>query len=60
MSLKRWHKMSKETIILNLRFARKEYIFHKTNDREYPLKRALIKYFSKECLKYREMLKVAI
>ena len=52
--------MSKETIILNLRFARKEYIFHKTNDREYPLKRALIKYFSKECLKYREMLKVAI
>ena len=52
--------MSREIIIKNLKFARKEYIFHKSNDREYPLKRALIKYFSKECLKYREMLKVAI
>ena len=49
--------MSRETIIINLKFARKEFIFHKTNDREYPLKEALIEYFAKECLKYRQMLK---
>ena len=48
--------MNREKIIADLRFARKEYIFHKSNDREYPLKRALIKYFSKECLKYRQLL----
>ncbi|MEM5557281.1 hypothetical protein AAHK07_02045 [Aliarcobacter cryaerophilus] len=48
--------MNREIAIKNLKFARKEYIFHKTNDREYPLKRALIKYFSKECLKYRQLL----
>lgn len=52
--------MSKETIILNLRFARKEYMFHKSNDREYPLKRALIEYFAKECLKYGDMLKATV
>ncbi len=51
--------MSKETIILNLRFARKEYIFHKTNSNSYPLKRALIEFFAKECLKYRQLLRVA-
>lgn len=52
--------MNREKIIADLRFARKEYIFHKSNDREYPLKRALIDFFAKECLKYREMLRVAI
>lgn len=48
--------MSKEITIKNLKFARKEYIFHKSNDREYPLKRALIDFFAKECLKYRQLL----
>ena len=52
--------MSRNKIIANLRFARKEFIFHKTNSNSYPLKRALIDFFAKECLKYREMLKVAI
>ncbi len=51
--------MNREIAIKNLKFARKEYIFHKSNDREYPLKRALIDFFAKECLKYREMLRVA-
>ena len=48
--------MSRETIITNLRFARKEYIFHKTNENVYPLKVALIEFFGKECLKYRQLL----
>lgn len=52
--------MSREIIITNLRFARKEYIFHKTNSNSYPLKRALIEYFAKECLKYRDMLKATV
>ncbi len=51
--------MNREKIIANLRFARREYIFHKTNDRKYPLQMALIEYFKKECLKYRELLRVA-
>ena len=46
----------RERTIENLRFARREFIFHKTNDREYPLKRALIDFFAKECLKYRQLL----
>ena len=37
--------MNREKIIANLRFARREYIFHKTNDRKYPLQMALIEYF---------------
>lgn len=48
--------MSRETIILNLRFARKEYIFHKSNTNMYPLRQALTEYFAKECLKYRKLL----
>ncbi len=52
--------MNREIAIKNLKFARKEYIFHESNDREYPLKRALIDFFAKECLKYRKMLKAAI
>ena len=52
--------MSREKIIANLRFVRREYVFHKTNSNSYPLKRALIEYFAKECLKYREMLKATI
>ncbi|MCT7499461.1 hypothetical protein N5S76_06735 [Aliarcobacter cryaerophilus] len=52
--------MSRNKIIANLRFARKEYMFHKSNDRGYPLKRALIEYFAKECLKYRDMLKATV
>ncbi len=51
--------MNREKIIADLRFARKEFIFHKTNSNSYPLKRALIDFFAKECLKYREMLRVA-
>ena len=51
--------MSRERIIANLKFARKEFIFHKTNSNSYPLKRALIDFFAKECLKYRKMLRVA-
>lgn len=46
----------RERTIENLRFARREFIFHKTNDREYPLKEALIEYFAKECLKHRKLL----
>ncbi len=49
--------MSREKIIANLKFARKEYIFHVTNDRGYPMKAPLIEYFKNECLRYREMLK---
>ena len=52
--------MSRNKIIANLRFARKEYMFHKSNDRGYPLKRALIDFFAKECLKYRDMLKATV
>ena len=52
--------MSRERIIANLKFARIEFIFHKTNSNSYPLKRALIDFFAKECLKYRKMLKAAI
>ena len=52
--------MNREKIIADLRFARKEYIFHKTNSNSYPFKRALIEFFAKECLKYRKMLKAAI
>ena len=48
--------MSRERIIANLKFARKEFIFHKTNSNSYPLKRALIDFFAKECLKYRQLL----
>lgn len=48
--------MSRANIIANLRFARKEFIFHKTNSNSYPLKRALIDFFAKECLKYRQLL----
>ena len=52
--------MNRANIIANLRFARKEFIFHKTNSNSYPLKRALIDFFAKECLKYRDMLKATV
>ena len=60
MNLKRWLNMSRNKIIANLRFVRRECVFHKTNSNSYPLKRALIEYFAKECLKYRDMLKATV
>lgn len=49
--------MSRERIIENLRFSRREYLFHKTKVAGYPYKAQMIEYFAKECLKYRQMLK---
>ncbi len=48
--------MSRERIIEELRFVRKEYMYHKSNENVYPLKRALTEFFAKECLRVRKLL----
>lgn len=46
--------------IMLLQQARREYLYHKINNRQYPLKQELIEFWGKECIKERNKLNMLI